>query len=241
MKRPIGAFTWPTIVLIYVLTFLAVPEASADWEASTQVDRMTDKATKLAIVKNQQGQQFFIARRDEVGKKGNKYSLVVSYFLLRENDINGIDARGTILVRVDKNAPQVLYVPGMTDQQVTARGANNLLISVTDPPKECGNDLLYQLARGSELVVEYHSLSKGVQYAEFRLGGGEKVIGEAVSLDLTSRQQEDFCRAKDAALRACIGRIKPGKPSNCEAEVKLCAGQTDTAENFTACAPRYLK
>jgi hypothetical protein len=171
--------------------------------------------------------------------KGGKYWNVGANFMLAENDVTSIDPRlgpggvtgPAIRIRVDKNPVDDYYYIGGLIERVTARGALGLLISNVEGSKECVSDFVYQLAHGSEMVVEFHTLGGGVRYAEFKLSNGEQVISQAIRKDLSDRANQDYCLGIKLARKACIG-----KGSNCSIKLQQCADKTDTAEKFNACA-----
>src|SRR6266496_70264 len=220
---------------------LNTPYAIGAWEPVERTDRMTDEVTKGAVVKNQNHQQFLVTR-SRTSSTG-----IEAHFFIADSDRDTLAPRGVIRARVDKNKPVILYDPTIeetfasvgikSESRITPRAALNLDVSGTTR-RGCLSSFLYQLAQGTDLVVEYRTQVGGVQYAAFRLGDGDRVISDAIGTSLKQSKQVEYCVARNNAVAACFEQYKQNetkKRSDCDQQMRKCADTADTAEKVGDC------
>ncbi|UTJ05375.1 hypothetical protein [Arcobacter roscoffensis] len=162
--------------VICILVLMTTFSFSAGWYVQKDVDAMTDKVEKMAIVKNNKGHSFMIYK---IGEE------VWANFALSDNIFDTLDYEKSLIMRIDKNkATRIKQLKGLGEMvynrefYVWKPKWINFILGKSKDEQMLKTINLKNLMNGSVLKVRYFISTGGYKDTSFTLKGSSKVIKE---------------------------------------------------------------
>lgn len=173
-------FIYKTLVILIAL--VAHTSAYAAWEVTTSAESITDKAKKIAIVKNQAGHSFSIYQIPPENQVWGTFSLSDSAF-------DQIDSERPPMYWIDKKTPYNLSTSKILDEKydlgLYQREPKwvNFIIWHGKVDEGVTGDIV-DMVRGHEIFFKYYTVSGGDKYTSFTLKGSALAISEIIGINM---------------------------------------------------------
>jgi|GEM_PF-6098399 len=167
------------VSLILVVMIFCNFTVSAEWRVKTEIDSMTDKERKEAIVENNLGHSFSVYRLDNALN-------VWGSFRLSNKSIDQIDNKNLIIFRIDKNNPvdlsEIARMQDSLEMHLYSWTPKWITFNIWHGKGNIPNDLILNLMEGNKIVVRHFSPTGGYKETTFTLKGAKKAISTSLGL-----------------------------------------------------------
>ncbi len=169
-------------VLVILTLLVAHTCAYAGWEVTTSTGPITDKAKKIAIIKNQAGHSFLIYRIPPA-------DLVWGTFLLSDSTVDQIDSERPPIYWVDNKTPYNLSTSKKLDEQydlnLYQRESKWVDFVVWHGKVDEGvSGDIVDMVKGHKIFFKYYTVSGDDKDTSFTLKGSAAAISEIVGINM---------------------------------------------------------